>query len=40
MTKILDDIPGVVYLVDDTLVTGRTQAEHDSPLKIFVTSQD
>ena len=33
MTKILGDIPGVVCLVDDILVTGRTQAEHDSRLR-------
>ena len=37
MTGILGDIPGVVYLVDDILVTGRTQTEHDNRLKIVLT---
>ena len=37
MTEILGDIPGVVRLVDDILVTGRTQAEQDSHLKIVLT---
>ena len=37
MTEILGDIPGVVCLVDDIFVTGRTQAEHDSRLKIILT---
>ena len=34
MTEILGDIPGVICLVDDILVT---QAEHDSRLKIVLT---
>ena len=37
MAEILGDIPGVVCLVDDVLVMGRTQAEHDSQLKIVLT---
>ena len=37
MTEILGDIPGVVCLVDDILVTGRTQAEHDSQLMNVLT---
>ena len=37
MTEILGDIPGVVCLVDDILVTGRTQAEHDSRLRNVLT---
>lgn len=37
MTEILGDIPGVVCLVDDILVTGRTQAEHDKRLRIVLT---
>ena len=37
MTEILGDIPGVVCLVDDVLVTGTTQPEHDSRLKIVLT---
>jgi hypothetical protein len=37
MTEILGDIPGVVCLVDDVLVTGKTQAEHDGRLKIVLT---
>ena len=37
MTEILDDVPGVVCLVDDILVTGKTQAEHDSRLRIVLT---
>ena len=37
MTEILGDIPGVVCLVDDILITGRTQAEHDSRLRNVLT---
>ena len=37
MTEILGDIPGVICLVDDILVTGRTQAEHDSRLRNVLT---
>lgn len=37
MTEIWGDIPGVVCLVDDILVTGRTQAEHDQRLRIVLT---
>ena len=37
MMEILGDIPGVVCLVDDVLVTGTTQPEHDSRLKIVLT---
>ena len=37
MTEILGDISGVVYLVDDILVTGKTQAEHDSRVKLVFT---
>ena len=37
MTTILGDIPGVISLVRDILVTGRTQAKHDSQLKIVLT---
>ena len=37
MTEILGDIPGVVCLVDDVLVTGTTQPEYDSRLKIVLT---
>ena len=40
MTEILGDIPGVVCLVDDVLVTGTTQPEHDSRLKIVSVKQD
>ena len=32
MTEILGDISGVVCLVDDILVTGRTQQQHDARL--------
>ena len=33
MTEILGDIHGVICLVDDVLVCGKTQAEHDERLK-------
>ena len=37
MTEILGDISGVVCLVDDILVTGRTQDEHNSRLTEVLT---
>ena len=37
MTEILGDVPGVVCLVHDILVTEKTQAEHDRQLKIILT---
>jgi len=33
MSELLDGIPGVVCMIDDTLIHGRTREEHDSRLK-------
>jgi len=33
MNKILDGLPGVVCLIDDILVHGTSQAEHDKHLE-------
>ena len=37
MTEILGDIEGVVCLVDDILVSGKTQEEHDQRLMAVLT---
>ena len=33
MAEILGDLEGVICLVDDVLITGRTQEEHDQRLR-------
>ena len=33
MNEILSDLPGVVCLIDDVLVYGSTEAEHDKHLQ-------
>ena len=33
MTQVLQGIAGVVYFIDDILITGRTRQEHESNLK-------
>jgi len=37
MTEIPGDIEGVVCLVDDILVSGKTQEEHDQRLRVVLT---
>ena len=32
MAQVLHRIPGVVYFIDDILVTGRTRTEHEANL--------
>ena len=36
MTEILGDLEGVICLVDDVLITGRTQEEHDQRLMVVL----
>ena len=33
MAKVLQWIPGVVFFIDDTLVTGQTRGEHEATLQ-------